>query len=126
MNRLGFWLGAGAQSVTDQRPDVAPPEANPCHGASSRPAGSPSDAAVCPGRAVSEAGVHDTVAVPEPSTPSDCPLAGTSQTEGLEPTGPTLVPRHCARPAAEGDQRSLRRIKWARGPISRRIRQTSG
>jgi multimeric flavodoxin WrbA len=28
MNRLGFWLGAGAQSNTDQGPDVAPPEAD--------------------------------------------------------------------------------------------------
>jgi hypothetical protein len=28
MNRLGFWLGAGAQSNTDQGPDAAPPEAD--------------------------------------------------------------------------------------------------
>ncbi len=28
MNRLGFWLGAGAQSNTDQGPDVAPREAD--------------------------------------------------------------------------------------------------
>jgi multimeric flavodoxin WrbA len=28
MNRLGFWLGAGAQSNVDQGPDVAPPEAD--------------------------------------------------------------------------------------------------
>jgi multimeric flavodoxin WrbA len=28
LNRLGFWLGAGAQSNTDQGPDVAPPEAD--------------------------------------------------------------------------------------------------
>ena len=26
LNRLGFWLGAGAQSNTDQGSDVAPPE----------------------------------------------------------------------------------------------------
>jgi multimeric flavodoxin WrbA len=25
LNRLGFWLGAGAQSNTDQGPDLAPP-----------------------------------------------------------------------------------------------------
>lgn len=34
LNRLGFWLGAGAQSNTDQGPDVAPPEADlatSCH-----------------------------------------------------------------------------------------------
>jgi multimeric flavodoxin WrbA len=28
LNRLGFWLGAGAQSNTDQGPDVASPEAD--------------------------------------------------------------------------------------------------
>jgi len=28
LNRLGFWLGAGAQSNTDQDPDLAPPEAD--------------------------------------------------------------------------------------------------
>jgi multimeric flavodoxin WrbA len=28
LNRLGFWLGAGAQSNVDQGPDVAPPEAD--------------------------------------------------------------------------------------------------
>lgn len=28
LNRLGFWLGAGAQSNTDQGPDRAPPEAD--------------------------------------------------------------------------------------------------
>jgi multimeric flavodoxin WrbA len=28
MNRLGFWLGAAAQSNTDQGPDLAPPEAD--------------------------------------------------------------------------------------------------
>jgi len=28
LNRLGFWLGAGAQSNTDQGPEVAPPEAD--------------------------------------------------------------------------------------------------
>jgi NAD(P)H dehydrogenase (quinone) len=28
LNRLGFWLGAGAQSNTDQGPDVVPPEAD--------------------------------------------------------------------------------------------------
>jgi NAD(P)H dehydrogenase (quinone) len=28
LNRLGFWLGAGAQSNTDQGPDDAPPEAD--------------------------------------------------------------------------------------------------
>ncbi|MFZ0525671.1 MAG: flavodoxin family protein [Xanthobacteraceae bacterium] len=28
LNRLGFWLGAGAQSNVDQRPDAAPPEAD--------------------------------------------------------------------------------------------------
>jgi multimeric flavodoxin WrbA len=28
LNRLGFWLGAGAQSNTDQSPDLAPPEAD--------------------------------------------------------------------------------------------------
>ena len=28
LNRLGFWLGAGAQSNADQGPDVAPPEAD--------------------------------------------------------------------------------------------------
>lgn len=28
LNRLGFWLGAGAQSNTDQGPDVAPPAAD--------------------------------------------------------------------------------------------------
>lgn len=28
LNRLGFWLGAGAQSNTDQGPDAAPPEAD--------------------------------------------------------------------------------------------------
>jgi len=28
MNRLGFWLGAGTQSDTEQGPDVAPPEAD--------------------------------------------------------------------------------------------------
>ena len=28
LNRHGFWLGAGAQSNTDQGPDVAPPEAD--------------------------------------------------------------------------------------------------
>lgn len=28
LNRLGFWLGAGAQSNADQAPDVAPPEAD--------------------------------------------------------------------------------------------------
>jgi multimeric flavodoxin WrbA len=28
LNRLGFWLGAGAQSNTDQGPDLAPPEAD--------------------------------------------------------------------------------------------------
>jgi multimeric flavodoxin WrbA len=28
MNRLGFWLGAGAQSNVDQGPDVVPPEAD--------------------------------------------------------------------------------------------------
>jgi len=28
LNRLGFWLGAGAQSNTDQGPDVAPPESD--------------------------------------------------------------------------------------------------
>ncbi|HEY8427523.1 MAG TPA: flavodoxin family protein, partial [Sandaracinaceae bacterium] len=27
-NRLGFWLGAAAQSNTDQGPDLAPPESN--------------------------------------------------------------------------------------------------
>jgi len=76
MNGRGFWLGAGAQSDTDQGPDVAPPEADL---AAARHLGrrvSPSDAAVRPGRAVLEAGVRDTVAVPGPATPSDCPLAG--------------------------------------------------
>jgi len=28
LNRLGFWLGAGAQSNVDQGPDAAPPEAD--------------------------------------------------------------------------------------------------
>jgi multimeric flavodoxin WrbA len=28
LNRLGFWLGAGAQSNTDQAPELAPPEAD--------------------------------------------------------------------------------------------------
>ena len=28
LNRHGFWLGAGAQSNTDQGPDIAPPEAD--------------------------------------------------------------------------------------------------
>ena len=28
MNRLCFWLGAGAQSNTDQVPDLAPPESD--------------------------------------------------------------------------------------------------
>jgi len=28
LNRLGFWLGAGAQSNTDEGPDLAPPEAD--------------------------------------------------------------------------------------------------
>ena len=28
LNRLGFWLGAGAQSNIDQAPDAAPPEAD--------------------------------------------------------------------------------------------------
>jgi multimeric flavodoxin WrbA len=28
LNRLGFWLGAGAQSNTDQGPELAPPEAD--------------------------------------------------------------------------------------------------
>lgn len=28
LNRLGFWLGAGAQSNTDEGPEVAPPEAD--------------------------------------------------------------------------------------------------
>jgi NAD(P)H dehydrogenase (quinone) len=28
LNRLGFWLGAGAQSNTDQGPGIAPPEAD--------------------------------------------------------------------------------------------------
>lgn len=28
LNRLGFWLGAGAQSNTDEGPDSAPPEAD--------------------------------------------------------------------------------------------------
>lgn len=28
LNRLGFWLGAGAQSNADQGPDVAPPESD--------------------------------------------------------------------------------------------------
>jgi multimeric flavodoxin WrbA len=28
LNRLGFWLGAGAQSNTDQGPNLAPPEAD--------------------------------------------------------------------------------------------------
>lgn len=28
LNRLGFWLGAGAQSNIDQSPDLAPPEAD--------------------------------------------------------------------------------------------------
>jgi NAD(P)H dehydrogenase (quinone) len=28
LNRLGFWLGAGAQSNVDQGPDVAPPESD--------------------------------------------------------------------------------------------------
>lgn len=28
LNRLGFWLGAGAQSNADQGPDVVPPEAD--------------------------------------------------------------------------------------------------
>jgi hypothetical protein len=28
LNRLGFWLGAAAQSNTDQGPDVASPEAD--------------------------------------------------------------------------------------------------
>jgi len=28
LNRVGFWLGAGAQSNTDEGPDVAPPEAD--------------------------------------------------------------------------------------------------
>lgn len=28
LNRLGFWLGAGAQSNSDQGPDLAPPEAD--------------------------------------------------------------------------------------------------
>lgn len=28
LNRLGFWLGAGAQSNTDQGPDLAPPESD--------------------------------------------------------------------------------------------------
>jgi NAD(P)H dehydrogenase (quinone) len=28
LNRLGFWLGAGAQSNVDQGPEVAPPEAD--------------------------------------------------------------------------------------------------
>ncbi len=28
LNRLGFWLGAGAQSNADQGPDLAPPEAD--------------------------------------------------------------------------------------------------
>lgn len=28
LNRLGFWLGAAAQSNTDQGPDLAPPEAD--------------------------------------------------------------------------------------------------
>jgi hypothetical protein len=28
LNRLGFWLGAAAQSNTDEGPDTAPPEAD--------------------------------------------------------------------------------------------------
>lgn len=28
LNRLGFWLGAGAQSNVDEGPDVAPPESD--------------------------------------------------------------------------------------------------
>ena len=28
LNRLGFWLGAGAQSNTDASPDIAPPESD--------------------------------------------------------------------------------------------------
>lgn len=28
LNRLGFWLGAAAQSNTDQGPDTAPPESD--------------------------------------------------------------------------------------------------
>ncbi len=28
LNRLGFWLGAGAQSNVDQGPDAAPPESD--------------------------------------------------------------------------------------------------
>jgi NAD(P)H dehydrogenase (quinone) len=28
LNRLGFWLGAGAQSNTDQGPEIVPPEAD--------------------------------------------------------------------------------------------------
>jgi hypothetical protein len=49
MNRLGFWLGAGAQSDTDQGPDVAPPEADLTTARHLGLAGSPSDAAVRPG-----------------------------------------------------------------------------
>ena len=72
MNGRGFWLGAGAQSDTDQGPDVAPPDR---------------------GRAVLEAGVRDTVAVLEPATHRTAHWPAASQTEGLEPTGPTLVLR---------------------------------
>ena len=62
MNRLGFSLGAGAQSNTDQGPDVAPPEADP---ATARYLGRSVAQATLQfvrGRAVLEAGVRDTVA----------------------------------------------------------------
>jgi multimeric flavodoxin WrbA len=76
MNRLGFWLGAGAQSDTDQGPDVAPPEADL---ATARHIGrrvAQVTLQFVRGRAVLEAGARDTVAVPEPATTSDCLLAG--------------------------------------------------
>lgn len=72
----GFWLGAGAQSDTDQGPDVAPAEADLTTARHLGRRVAQVTLQFVPGRAVLEAGVRDTVAVPEPATPSDCPLAG--------------------------------------------------
>ena len=76
MNRLGFWLRAGAQSDTDQAPDVAPMEADLTTARHLGRRVAQVTLQFVRGRAVLEAGVRDTVAVPEPATPSDCPLAG--------------------------------------------------
>ena len=49
---------------------------------------------------------------PPPHRTAHWPAA--SQTEGLEPTGPTLVARHCVRSAADDDQRSLHAASYER------------